>query len=55
MRLESKEILEDPYIVMPSVSGSSHEIKTASGLKFDDAVDSIMPALQGVDFVGILS
>ena len=55
MRLESKEILEDPYIVMPSESGSSHEIKTANGLKFDDAVEAIMPAVQGVDFVGILS
>ena len=55
MRSESKEILEDPFIVMPSESGSSHEIKTASGLKFDDAVEAIMPAVQGVDFVGILS
>ena len=55
MRLESKEILEDPYIVMPSVSGSSHEIKTASGLRFDDAVEAIMPVVQGVDFVGIFS
>ena len=55
MRLESKEILEDPYIVMPSGTGSSHEIITASGLNFDDAVDAIMPAVYGVDFVGILA
>jgi len=55
MRQESKEILEDPYIVMPSGTGSSHEIITASGLNFDDAVDAIMPAVHGVDFVGILA
>tara|TARA_B100000965_G_scaffold204366_1_gene170602 strand:+ start:224 stop:1546 length:1323 start_codon:yes stop_codon:yes gene_type:complete len=55
MRIESKEILEDPYIVMPSESGSSHEVKTANGLAFDDAVDAIMPTVQDVDFVGILS
>ena len=55
MRLESKEILEDPYIVMPSESGSSHEVKSAKGLAFNDAVDAIMPAVQGVDFVGVLA
>ena len=55
MRLESKEILEDPYIVMPSESGSSHEVKSANGLAFNDAVDAIMPAAQGVDFVGVLA
>ena len=55
MRLESKEILEDPYIVMPSESGSSHEVKSANGLAFNDAVDAIMPAVQGVDFVGVLA
>ena len=55
MRLESKEILEDPYIVMPSESGSSYEVKSAKGLAFNDAVDAIMPAVQGVDFVGVLA
>ena len=55
MRFESKEILEDPYIVMPSDSGSSYEIKNANGLSFDAAVDAILPAVQGVDFVGILA
>ena len=55
MRLESKEILEDPYIVMPSESGSSNEVKSANGLAFNDAVDAIMPAVQGVDFVGVLA
>ena len=55
MRIESNQILEDPYLTMPSELGSSREIKNAKGLSFENAVDAIMPAIQGVDFVGILS
>ena len=55
MRLESKEILEDPYIVMPSDRTSTHEIKSANGLSFENAVEALMPAVQGIDFVGILA
>ena len=55
MRIESNQILEDPYLTMPPELGSSREIKNAKGLSFEDAVDAIMPAIQGVDFVGILS
>ena len=53
MRNEAQEIPEDPYLVLPENSGSSHEIKTASGLAFEDAVDALVPAMSGVDFVGI--
>ena len=55
MRIESNQVLEDPYLTMPSELGSSREIKNAKGLNFENAVDAIMPAMQGVDFVGILS
>jgi|TARA_B110000116_G_scaffold38587_1_gene30693 predicted Zn-dependent protease len=55
MRFESTEILEDPYIVMPSDRTSTHEIKSANGLSFENAVEALMPAVQGIDFVGILA
>ena len=55
MRGESKEIPEDPFLVMPTDSGSSRELKTANGLPFEDAVDAILPAMGGTDFVGILA
>ena len=53
MRLESKELPEDPFLVLPKNSGSSHEIKVVNGLPFHDAVDALVPAMQGIDFVGI--
>ena len=55
MRKESSEIPEDPFLVMPTDSGSSHEVKGADGLPFEDSVDAILPAVSGVDFVGILA
>ena len=55
MRLESTQILKDPYLIKPGGSGSSREVKKSNGLSFNDAVDAILPAIQGVDFVGILS
>ena len=55
MRMESKEIPEDPFLVMPVDTGSSHEIKNANGLAFEDSVDAILPAMKGTDFVGILA
>ena len=55
MRGESKEIPEDPFLVMPTDSESSRELKTANGLPFEDAVDAILPAMGGTDFVGILA
>ena len=53
MRFESKEIPEDPFLVLPENSGSSHEIKTVNGLPFNDAVEALVPVMQGIDFVGI--
>ena len=53
MRLEAKEIPEDPFLVLPQNSGSSHEIKSVNGLPFKDAVDALIPVMQGMDFVGI--
>ena len=55
MRSESKEILEDPFLVMPTNSGSSREIINANGLQFDHAVEALLPSMQGVDLVGIFS
>ena len=55
MRSESKQILEDPFLVMPTNSGSSREIINANGLEFDDAIEALIPAMQGVDLVGIFA
>ncbi|MBT7945665.1 MAG: TldD/PmbA family protein, partial [Candidatus Marinimicrobia bacterium] len=41
------------FVVLPENSGSSHEIKSANGLQFEHAVDAILPAMDGMDFVGI--
>ena len=53
MRIEVQEIPADPYLVFPENQGSSHEIKSVNGLPFDDAVGSLVPAMSGMDFVGI--
>ena len=53
MRIESKEIPEDPFLVHPKNFGSSHQINEVNGLPFDNAVDALTPVMQGVDFVGI--
>ena len=55
MRFESNEILEDPFLVMPTNSGSSREIINANGLSFDDAIQALIPSMQGVDLVGIFA
>ena len=55
MRLESKDILEDPFLVLPTNAGSSCEIKNSNGLEFDNAVDALLPVMQGVDLVGIFA
>ena len=53
MRKESEEILADPFLVMPKNYGSSHEIKKVNGLPFDNAVNALIPVMEGIDFVGI--
>lgn len=53
LRNELPQLPEDPFIVKPSGEGSSLEIKTALGLPFDQAVEALLPAMLGVDLVGI--
>lgn len=53
MRDEVKQIPEDPFLVMPKNSGSSDEVKSGNILPFEDAVDALLPAISGVDSVGI--
>ena len=55
MRFEAQDILEDPFLVMPTNAGSSREVKAAASLGFDDAVDALLPVMEGVDLVGIFS
>ena len=55
MRSEAQEILEDLFLVLPTNAGSSREVKESVGLGFDDAVDALLPAMQGVDLVGIFA
>ena len=53
MRLEAQEIPEDPFVVFPENAGSSHDIKSSKSLVFENAIDAILPAMSGMDFVGI--
>ena len=55
MRHETNELPEDPFLVLPKNLGSSNVVKEASGLKFEDSIDAILPAMSGTDFVGILA
>ena len=53
MRIESKEIPADPFLVMPKNSGSSNKIQKVNGLPFENAVNALTPVMEGIDFVGI--
>ena len=53
LRAEIVQLPEDPFIVFLENTGSTREIKIAKGLKFDQAVDSLLPIMTGVDLVGI--
>jgi len=55
MRNETNELPEDPFLVPPKNLGSSNVVKVSSGLKFEDSIDAILPAMSGTDFVGILA
>ncbi len=55
LRAEIVQLPEDPFIVFPENTGSTRESKSANGLKFDQAVDSLLPIMTGVDLVGIWS
>ncbi|MGY6528793.1 MAG: metallopeptidase TldD-related protein [Cyanobacterium sp.] len=43
----------DPYIVLPSNQGSSHEVYGGSLLHPDEVVNHILPLVQGLDFTGL--
>ena len=53
MRVEVIQLPEDPFIVLPENAGSTKEIKSANGLPQVNAVDALLPAMDGVDLVGI--
>jgi len=53
LRVEIVQLPEDPFIVLPENAGSTKESKTAKGLAPEDAVDALLPAMNGVDLVGI--
>ena len=53
LRLEIQNLPEDPYIVLPQDSGSSHEKYTGKLLNNNDVVNALSPAIQDVDLAGI--
>ena len=53
MRGEVVQLPEDPFIVLPENAGSTREVKSANGLPQGNAVDALLPAMDGVDLVGI--
>ncbi|NHZ85346.1 MAG: TldD/PmbA family protein [Planctomycetia bacterium] len=55
LRAEIVQFPEDPFVVLPENTGSTHESKSANGLTIDQAVDALLPVMQGVDLVGIWS
>lgn len=55
LRAEIVQLPEDPFVVLPEYTGSTRESKSAIGLKTDQAVNSLLPIMAGVDLVGIWS
>ena len=55
LRAEIVQLPEDPFVVLPENTGSTRESKSANGLKADQAVDALLPAMAGADLVGIWS
>jgi len=53
LRREIVQLPKDPFLVFPENAGSTTSIKQAAGLNFDDAVDALLPVMEGVDLVGI--
>ena len=44
---------KDPFIIFPKSSKSSEEIFKGDLLPFEDAIDNLMPAMQGEDLTGL--
>lgn len=53
LRTEMPHLPEDPYLVMPGKSSSIHAVQRARGLDPGEAVAALVPAMAGVDLVGI--
>jgi len=53
LRDDVKNLPEDPYIVYPANSESTEQSNKGELLKFDDAISSLLPIMQGVDLTGI--
>ena len=53
LRAEIVQLPEDPFVVLPENTGSTRESKSANGLKADQVVDALLPAMAGADLVGI--
>ncbi len=53
MRGQILALPEDPYIVFPENKGSSQESYHGNLLPFEDAVNALTPAIEGVDLAGI--
>ncbi|MBF0277573.1 MAG: TldD/PmbA family protein [SAR324 cluster bacterium] len=53
MREEVAQFPEDPYLVLPENHGSSREVHSGDLLPVENAVDSLLPIMQGVDLAGI--
>jgi len=53
LRDEVVQLPEDPFIVLPKDTGSSNNVHTGDLLSEAEAVDALVPAMQGVDLAGI--
>ena len=55
LRAEIVQLPEDPFVVLPENTGSTRESKKSNGLGAGETVDALLPAMSGVDLVGIWS
>lgn len=53
LRDEVVQLPEDPFIVLPKDTGSSNNVHTGDLLSEAEAVDALVPVMQGVDLAGI--
>jgi len=53
LRDDISKVPEDPFIVYPTVGSNSNEKNKGELLDFSQAVNSLLPATQGVDLTGI--
>ena len=53
LRAELPQLPDDPFIILPHDSGSSHDAYHGQLLSPETMVDAILPTVQGMDFTGI--